>query len=752
MKLTIVVTSLFFLLLFANVVHSFKHDKQSMGRQIIDFNKNWLFEKDDWVGLHNASQPDWDDSKWEKIRLPHSWNMEDTFDDVQGYYRGFGWYRKHFKIADEHRGRKLFIRFGAIYVQAEIWINEKHFGPFPSGYTPITIDITDCINWEGENLIAVRVNNIHNDEIPPGRWRMDYNCYGGIYREVELISVSPVHLGEDDFFVTTPIIEKEYSEIAVQIKVKNCTDKLAETKVVCELFDGANLKAKFEQSMRVPAGLAVLLNNLHAKVNDLKLWSPDDPKLYRLKVTLLQEGEAVDDLVTDIGIRTFGFDAEQGFFLNGKPLQLRGLNRHQCYPGLANAVPPRLQIRDAEILKELGANFVRCSHYPQHPDFLKACDRLGILVYEEVASWQHIGGDVFINTMNRMLEDMIRRDRNHPSIILWGLMNEGRSVKMFEKLQATAHRLDPTRPTCYAENHLKEAVEFGTAFIPDVLGLNYKVQDYDELHSSYPHLRLVNTECSNPDSSIYGDIEKEITGVLKIKNDLDLIESRDYLAGSCIWSMHDYGTEYKPVWPIQKSGVMDVYRRFKEAAYYLQSRWTDEPFVRIAGHWTFTGEEGTVKDVHVWSNCDKVKLFLNNAEVRSDNKHPWRIQYEPGELLAVGHKGKKKVQYSLKTAAEPSKVIIKSLSKEILPDGFDVVPIEAHIVDDNGVTVPINQKLITFDISGPGKLVGIGGANQVGTASGSAMIPVQSTGVKGAIIVTALAEGLTPAKCEIMAN
>jgi beta-galactosidase len=654
-------------------------------RKIIDFNEDWLFEQDDWVGLHNASQYDWDDSQWLQVHLPHSWNMDDTFDQERGYYRGFGWYRKHFRIDPQHKDRRIYLNFGAIYNQAEIWINEVHFGPFISGYTPIQIDITDVVKWDEENLIAIRANNIHNDEIPPGRWRMDYNCYGGIYREVSLISLNPLHLVEEELFVTTPIVDKRQSQIAIKVKVKNQSSNTVHAKVVCQIFDTQKLIAQFDQSMPIPPDLSLAFQDLETYVENINQWSPDDPYLYTLKVILYENNLIVDDLNVEVGFRTFEFHAQKGFILNGQSTKLRGLNRHQCYPGLANAVPPRLQIEDVKILKELGANFVRCSHYPQHPQFLKACDSLGLLVYEEIASWQHIGGDVFIEHADRMLADMIRRDRNHPSVILWGLMNEGRSVKMFEKLHATVNSLDPTRPTCYAENHLDVAVELGTAFIPDVLGLNYKLKQYDQLHEEYPHLKLINSECSNPDNSDLGDVQKEITGALKIKRDLDFIESRTYLAGSCIWSMHDYGTEYEPVWPIQTSGVVDIYRRFKEAAYFLQSRWSTEPVIHIAGQWTWPGEEGNEKDVYIWNNCDKVNLFLNDKEIEISMANPIQLKlaYQPGELKATGSKGMQQVEHVLNTAGTANGIILSSKSNQLKSDGDDVVAIEAKIVDGN---------------------------------------------------------------------
>ncbi len=750
-----ILTKIILLVIFAMVesVPSQNNNFKLQYRQIIDFNQNWLFEKDDWIGLHNAAQEDWDDSRWEKIRLPHSWNAEDTFDAVQGYYRGFGWYRKHFQVDEKHKGRKLYLHFGAIFVGAEIWVNGKYFGQFYNGFTPIQIDITDSIRWDKDNLIAIRVNNIHNDEIPPGRWRMDYNCYGGIYREVELISLAPVHVVDTSFFITTPTVDELASVLAVQLEVKNNSAATAEAQVVCELFQENHRLAKFAQFIHVPSGLGVTVRDLHTVVKKAKLWSPDMPNLCWLKVTLYHQNEPVDDLNTSFGFREFYFDANRGFFLNGKHLKLKGLNRHQCYPGLANAVPLRLQIEDANILKEMGANFVRCSHYPQHPAFLTECDELGILVYEEVASWQHIGGEKFIGIMEQMMDEMIRRDRNHPSIILWGLMNEGRSKKMFERLQKTANFLDPTRPTIYAENHIKEAIELGTAFVPDILGLNYDLQNYDQLHLNYAHLKLTNSECSNPDGSIFGDVAAELAGLFKIKNDLDLIESRNYLGGACLWSMHDYGSEYKPVWPIQKSGVVDVYRRYKEAAYYLKSRWSKEPFIHISGHWTYPGEEGKIKDVYVWSNCEKVGLLLNGKVIKKDTENPnlWQVSYAPGELKAIGKKDNREIACFLLTAGEPEKIVLFALSNEIKADGFDAVPVEARIVDHNGVLVPLNKKMVSFEMVGAGKLIGIGGKTDVETAKGSAAILVQSNGSEGKIVISARAEGLLQGQYQISA-
>lgn len=719
------------------------------GRKIIDFNADWLFEQDDWIGLNNASQFRWNDAAWIHVQTPHTYNADDTFDPVQGYYRGFVWYRKHFRVPVTEKGRIVKINFGAIGNVSEIWVNEKYYGKTTIGYVPVEIDITDDINWNGDNLIAVRVQNLHDDEIPPGRWRMDYNVYGGIYREVSLISLPAIYFIKDDFIVTTPVVEEKVSQIKVRATVFNQNITNEPVEISCRIMDGDKLVSNFSQKTIIPSGLAIVLSDLAANVPNAKLWSPESPYLYKLEAYLFQAGEKIDAISFKVGFRTSRFDPEKGYILNNKPIKLRGLNRHQCYPGLGNAVPVRLQIEDAAIMKDLGANFVRCSHYPQHESFLNACDSLGLLVYEEVASWQHIGGDEFIENMDDMLKAMIRRDRNHPSIILWGMMNEGRSEKMFENLKITAHTSDPTRPACYAENHIDVGIKEGTLFIPDVAGLNYILDQYDQLHMDYPQLKLINLECSNGDNSIIGNLESQLKSSDKIKADLDYMDTRSWLAGSCIWCFHDYGTEYKPVWPIQTSGVVDVYRRYKEAAWMLKARWSKDPFLRIAGHWFWPGDEGKEREIRVWNNCEVVHLYLNGKEIPESGKNIWKAAYQPGELKAIGTREKTKIEYVLHTPGKAVALKFKSSDINLKNDGNDAKPVTVEIVDESGNPVPLNGKTVSFHISGPGKLVGIGKNYNVTTADGDATILVQSTGGTVEITVTAQSENLQTGELHI---
>ncbi len=710
-------------------------------RKITDFNQNWLFEQDDWIGLTTASQFSWKDSAWIPVQTPHCFNAKDTFDETPGYYRGYAWYRKYFRLAESEKGRIIKIHFGAIGNVSEIWVNEKYCGKSYLGFVPVEIDITDKINFDTDNLIAVRVQNLHDEEVPPGRWRMDYNVFGGIYREVTIITLPKTHLVKEELMVTTPEVSSGESVIKVSAGVLNENAGTVPVEIRCTLKDGAKTVASFSQQANIPENLTIHCNQLSAKIKDVKLWSPDEPNLYTLETALFQDGKQTDQLAVKVGFRKAEFDAEKGFILNGKPLKLRGLNRHQDYPGLGSAVPVRLQIQDAVIMKDLGANFVRCSHYPQHESFLDACDSLGLLVYEEAVSWQHIGGDEFMNHMNDMMAAMIRRDRNHPSIILWGMMNEGRSAKMFEMEGKTAQLLDPTRPVSYAENHIDVGIKEGTIFMPGVSGLNYMLEEYDQLHKDFPQLKLLNTECTNGDKSLIGDLPSQMKAAAMIKSDLDFLESREWMAGSCIWCFHDYASEYKPVRPIQTSGVVDIYRRYKEAAWMLKARWNSEPFIRIAGNWYFTGEEGSTREVTVWNNCDEVHLYLNGKEINGTGP-VWKVACQPGELKAVGRKGNEAVEYVLRTPGKATGLQFVSKEKNLKNDGFDAIPLVVQLVDSKGNAVPQNGKQVTFSIDGPGRLAGIGGQTVVKTADGQAAMVVQSTGGSGKITVTAKCEGL----------
>ncbi|MDQ1257640.1 MAG: beta-galactosidase [Candidatus Hydrogenedentes bacterium] len=716
-----------------------------------DFSQNWRFNLGD---VENAQASALDDSAWESVTLPHSWNAADTFTPSRGYHRGKGWYRKRFTLDKKALRKKLFIEFGAAFAVADVWLNEQSIGRFMGGFTGFTLDVTDHIA-EGENLIAIALDNTHDPDVLPGKEIPDYNLYGGLYREAALVLKDRLHIPEHGVAVTTPTVSPAIATITAGIVVRNERRGREECTCTASVRDASGaLVIEKREALWLESGAERLIVFSFPGIRNPALWSPANPYLYTLAATIEQEKTIVDNETVSFGFRTFEFTRDRGFILNGQPLKLRGVNRHQDYPGLGNAVPHRLQVRDAEIIKEMGGNFVRCSHYPQHPAFLDACDRLGILVYEEIASWQYIGGEQFMRNAQAMMRQMIVRDKNHPSIILWGLLNEGRNRDFFARLNATAHRADPTRPTVYAENHPEEGRQLGTVTVPDVLGINYELERIDAVRALLPDQKLLSSEHTNADFAVRGETETELLQIDRIRGDLNKIEARPYMAGGALWSMHDYGTDYEPVWPIQHSGVLDAWRLPKEAFHYIKSRWSREPALHICGHWTWPGQEGVTRTVSVVHNCDAVELFLNGQFLgQREHMNParWEVPYTPGTLAAVGIIDGRRGQKTLKTAGPPSRLNIVATPNRIRADGSDVAEITVWVTDEAGTTVPCEGKVV-FAVEGSARLRGVGGLPETPMTAGTGRILVQAAMETGPIRVEARYAQLPPVTLDITAE
>ncbi len=717
------------------------------------FSQEWCFHAGlvPWWGPKGYAQ-DLEDTAWPKVVLPHCWNAADTFTPCRGYYRGVGWYRKRIDVPAAWQGRKVFLEFGAAFALADVWINEEHAGQFMGGFTGFAIDATDFLR-PGSNLLAVRVDNTHNPDILPGLEELDYNLYGGLYREVSVVVTDEVFIPQYGVTITTPTVSRERATARVWAAVRNDRDAAVHARCVVAIHDpdGAPVAEVFaEQS--IESGGAARFELPALDIPSPALWSPDTPHLYSATTRVEVDGAVVDEVVTPFGLRWYEFTVDDGFFLNGEHLKLRGVNRHQDYPGLGNAVPPRLQARDAELIKEMGGNFVRASHYPQHPAFLDACDRLGIIVYEEIASWQYIGGEQFAKNAEQMMREMIARDKNHPSIILWGLLNEGRARDLFERLHRVANEADPARLTVYADNRPAEGKETGTAHVPDVLGINYKLPHLDEIRADLPDRKLVSSEHTNFCHTRRGDFEMDLGQVERLKNDTDIIEAQPFMAGGALWCMHDYGTDYVMSWPIQCSGVLDVYRLPKAGFHYLRSRWSPDPVVHICGHWTWPGLEGQARPVAVVTNCEEVELFLNGASlgVRSgENPACWDVPYEPGELKAVGQYGGQDVEYILRTAGVAARLILEASPATLACDGADVSEVTLRVVDDESVLVPQAEGLAVFDLDGPAHIRGIGGQPVTPVHAGVGRIAVQAATTPGQVLLRAAFRGLPEAEIAI---
>jgi len=716
-----------------------------------DFGRGWRFLR---AEAHGAMKPGFDDGAWEQVVIPHCFNAEDTFDPTRGYYRGPAWYRKTFELHERLQGKRVHLVCDGSFAVTRVYVNGKKVGEYCDGFTGFCVDITRFLSQTGDNCVAIRVDNTHDPDVLPGKEIPDYNLYGGIYREIYLVATNELHFPFRPAFVRTPEIGRGSGRVEINVTVENSAgeSKGCEVRATINDPDGNAVGSADGSCFVPPDGVATV--TLDATLESPRLWSPDEPNLYEIGLALFEDGAPKDEVVVPFGFRWYRFDVDEGFFLNGQRLQLRGVNRHQCYPGLGNAVPIPLQVKDAELIKDLGGNFVRLSHYPQHPAFLDACDQLGILVYEEIASWQYTGGEEFADNAVTMMESMVRRDRNHPSVILWGLLNEGRNPSLFRKLNETAHREDPTRLTVYAENKPEIGKSRGTTGIPDVLGINYKLPHVDEIRALLPDARLFSSEHTNADATVRGNLELEMRQAERVGIDLDIVEARPFMAGSTLWSMHDYGTDYEPVWPVQRSGILDMYRFPKEAYHYMKSRWTRAPFVHIAGHWTWTGDEGNPKSVTVWSNCGEVELFLNEVSLgsrRAEEGFEWSVPYQPGVLKAVAAAAGT-ASHTVATARDPEKVELSGDPITLPADGVSVSVVTARIVDEDDNVVPSADHAIAFSVQGDATVRGVGGTPESAAAAGLARIVVQTGLDPGEITVTATAPGMSPGTLRLRAE
>lgn len=738
--------------------------------EVKSFNRDWYFR----LGEYDVVKAGYAAGEWEKkggwdpISLPHSFNAANTFTTLRGYYRGIGWYRKHVFLAEDWVEREVFLQFGAAYSVADLWVNEVYIGRYVGGFTPIEADVSHAVR-AGDNLIAVKVSNAHDPGVLPGKDIPDYCLYGGLYREAALILKDRLHIVQDGVRVTTPQVSEAAATAQIEVRVRNDYSERKNGICVAEIVDGEGAPVRCERAFTVEAGKEATALLKPDPIPQPRLWSLEDPKRYRALIHLYDTALAsqvdalvapiesmtnqtspekeVDRDIADFGFRWFEFKADEGFFLNGKRVKLQGVNRHQDYPGLANALPQWMQRRDAQMIKDAGANFVRTSHYPQHPAFLDECDRLGILVYEEICSWQYVGGQGFTQNAESMMRAMIARDINHPSIILWGLFNEGRSLDLFERLHHIAKALDPARPTVYAENSPDEGLKLGVTNVPEVLGLNYSTEKLPEIHASLPGKPLFSSEYAAASGGTRKDLDRQLLQIAEIKKQLDPIETQPFMAGHTLWSMHDYSTDYWGGWPVHHSGVLDAWRLPKDGWHYMQTRWQTKPVVHICGHWTWPGEEGKNRTVTVLNNCPTVELFLNGQSLGArtgENPAQWEVPYAPGELRAVGTNADLHAEDTIRTAGAPTALRLECSKDQLMSGSWDAVEITAKVVDAQGVVVPLSNTVVEFSVDGPGLLRGVGGAPTCTLEMGMGRIILQATSAPATITIKAVtATGLT---------
>ena len=721
-----------------------------------------------------------DASSWETVDLPHDWVVDLPYAAEASHSHGYktigykypetsvGWYRKTISIPASDFGKHLYLQFDGIFRDARIWVNGFFLGEEPSGYVTQVYDITDYLNYGGENLIVVRV-----DASLEEGWFYEG---AGIYRHVWLNKTAPVHVAPFGTFVSSDLSASlDEAKVSVQTTVVNDGIKEGTYRLnhLLKTADGRVIASVGNEEQPLQAK-AQSVSTIQFTVDTPELWDVDRPYLYQLVTEVYQGVNLVDSYTTPFGIRQAVFDADKGFILNGKPLKLKGVNMHQDHAGVGVAIPDALQEYRLKQLKKFGCNAYRASHNPMTPEMLDACDREGILV---IAENRLMGVNPYqLGVLGRMIE----RDRNHPSIILWSVGNEEWGIEWNEKgerisasMREYCHRLDSTRLMTVASS------SGPTVLVPaDVAGYNYILQHpVDEHRANYPKRCAVGSEetsgCGT--RNIYFDeaekgwmasLNRKPNGKDSLLNCIErgwkFYDERPWLGGLFYWTGFDYRGEPNPLkFPATGSqfGILDYCGFPKDEAYYLKAWWTDEPVLHILPHWNLKGHEGDSIDVWVYSNCEEVELLVNGKNLGKQpmpkNGHlAWKAIYQPGKVKAVGYRnGRRCMTQEIETTGEGQQIRVTVDRLEIRADKKDVAVACVEILDKKGRVVPTACESLNLEVAGPVRILGVGNGNpafqekerpeeaearifSVDTFNGLAQVLLQSTGEAGEAILT----------------
>jgi beta-galactosidase len=789
------------------------------------FDSDWKFQKSNKI---EAKEANFNDAGWRKLDVPHDWSIEDltenpTDSTIGPFYKGAigknataftvggtAWYRKHFVLDKSTTGKKVFIQFDGVYMNADVWINGHHLGNHPNGYTAFVYDLTTFLNPVGkENVIAVQVKN----EGDNSRWYSG----SGIYRHVWLSVLNPTHIENWGVQIVSNNVSEQSADIHITTKIENTTPYIflttelysADNKIVASKTTDVSGKDKIEQII---------------PIKNPKLWDVEEPNLYKAKITLKQNGKIIDTYTQNFGVRSIHFDAETGFTLNGKTVKLKGGCIHHDNGPLGAAAIDRAEERKIELLKNNGYNAVRLAHNPFSQELLDACDRLGILVINEAFDMWNIHktpddyADYFKDWWQKDLTAIIQKDFNHPSVIMLSIGNEIPEVvdslgfETSKNLADFVRNLDSTRPvTAAIPFHIpliKRKKWDTTAPSFDALdagGYNYATQYYEGDHKKYPKRLMMATEYFPP----------------KALENWNYVEKYPYVIGMFSWAAIDYMGEagigltrlkdntkkqaggmmggdfvetfMSPQWPIFNSytGELDMIGNKKSASYYLDVVWRRSKmemlvhrpipagFKEVTGFygfpdemksWTWNGHENDSLQVRVFTRAEKVKLELNGKIIaektleKGSITSTFSVPYKPGELVARSYEGDKEIaSETLVTAGKPAAIRLKSDRSSIKAIKNDLAYIAVEIVDAAGNVVPnVDDKLIKYQITGNGSLAGVGNGNPRDMSSfqkpektvfgGKGLVIVKPNEKAGNIKITAKAEGLNEGVLTINSN
>jgi beta-galactosidase len=721
-----------------------------------------------------------DDSKWRQLNLPHDWAVELPFVNDEGLkdhgYKplgrkypesSVGWYRRTFDVPKEDLGRRVVLEFDGAFRSALVFLNGFFLGRNDNGYAPFDFDVTDFLNYGKKNFLVVRMDASFGDG-----WFYEG---AGIYRHVWLTKTDQVHLGKWDSYVRSDL-KGNAAALSLGTIVKNQGKQAESASVRWQILDAAGKTiATADSAPQSIAADSSVTFTATAKLTNPALWSPDTPNLYSAIVTVESGGKARDAERVSFGVRSTVFDADKGFFLNGKPTLVKGTCNHHDHAGVGAALPDRLQWYRLAILKDMASNAVRTSHNMPTPEWVEACDRLGMMMMCETRLMSSNAEGM------SQLELMIKRYRNSPSIILWSMGNEEWTLESDEHggrviadMVALSHRLDPTR-LCTAAVNGKFGSDFSTPL--DVEGFNYNLSDVDPFHKSHPRQPIVGSETASTVAT------RGIYSTDKLRNWLSAYDlnyppwaelaevwwkfyaAREWLPGGFAWTGFDYRGEPTPyAWPSINSqfGIVDMCGFPKDNFYYYKSWWGQEPVLHLFPHWNWDERLGEAISVWVHSNLDEVELFLNGKSQGSQKVQPlthleWRVKYEPGVIEARGSKGGKVVLTDKReTTGKPETIKLTADRTEINADGEDIAVLRVEVLDKDGRSIPTADNKISFNITGEGDLIGVGNGDpncqesdkepERSLFSGLAQVIVQSTQKPGTITIEAYTKDWPPPK------
>ncbi|OIR01150.1 beta-galactosidase BoGH2A precursor [mine drainage metagenome] len=731
-------------------------------RSTISFNKDWKFKLVDDSTAKNIS---FDDSKWRTLNLPHDWSIEFPFDSTSptgnggGALRGgLAWYRKTFTVSETNQSKNIFIDFDGVYKNSEVWINGHYLGKRPNGYISFEYELTPYLKFGSEkNVIAVKVDN---SKQPNSRWYSG----SGIYRNVWLVSKEKISVDHWGTFITTPTVTNASASVVIKINLINQTQKNKNVKLVTSF-----LNSDGKEVAKVASDVLLSINKKEteqkAAIKAPVLWSDTHPYLYKAVTTVIYDKKIMDVYETTFGIRSFKFDVDKGFLLNGKHVKIKGVCDHHDLGCLGTAVNTRALERQLELLKGMGCNAIRTSHNPPAPELLALADKMGFIIMDEAFDmWKkektkfdyHLDWDQW---HVKDLQDQILRDRNHPSVFIWSLGNEiqeqwgndedSSGTTIIKELNAIVKSLDTSRPTVTANNEIHPWNKLLKAKVADLVGYNYHINYWNkdtiskfwgnkpfivtesvsalETRGHYDHLRSdsirrwpgVNWDdpCSTCNSDLTVNAYDNVSAGWGSTHEetMKLFQKNDFISGQFIWTGFDYIGEPTPYpWPARSSyfGIIDLAGFPKDVYYMYQSVWTDKTVLHILPHWNW--KNGDTVDVWAYYNhADDVELFLNGKSLGTkkkvgDDLHVmWRVPFVAGTIKAVSKKdGKIVLTKEIKTAGKPAKIELIADRKNIKADGKDLSFITARVVDAAGNIVPDADNLIRFSVKGEAEIVG----------------------------------------------